>query len=425
MGVFVYLKWENELLGIISPDTYEVEILKPHLNATVELLIHGKDRLSAEEWRSFLSDRIVSGQRMDIEKILYQCGISRYDVIKIAEFTRAFNAKDKCWISFDADEKYEDCLDRALGDVLLKNRDISGDSAHSPGGQQVKHYGFLGDKFGIYKRRLHPLSTDVESEVAVSLLAEQMGVGCCPAVQVDENTVFSRFMYDFNLESIVHFRNLFALEERIDNGVEDILRVRPQYETELFQMLVLDFVTHQEDRHLSNYAVKISGEEEMFYLLYDNGRSLFFQDSEALVAKKCTDPVLYCNSFGPVGTQWDALTDMLKRNPGLASAVNLEMSDGEIEEILRKAKITGYRLDGAKVWIRKSIDCLKELLLEYQMKEISKDGPDGDAVNISEDGNEENFGDKASLDDKLQDAAERREAGARGGSKEKETPVMK
>ena len=363
----MFLKWEDELLGVIDPDSYEVKIVNPHLNPTVERLFHGKSVVSTEEWHAFLADRIVSRYRRDIEKILYFCGLSRYDVFKIAEFTRAFNVKDKCWIAFDLNEKHEDCMRKSLEDVLLKNRDIEGGTAHSPGGQQIKRYGFLDDKFGIYKKRLSPLSTDVESEVAVYLLAEKIGVPCCPATQVDVNTIFSEYLYDFNHESFVHFRNLFPADERVDGTVESILGIRPQYQTELFQMLVIDFVTHQDDRHLSNFAIKLSGNRESFYPLYDNGRSLFFEDSENLVKMKCASPIENCNTFGQKGTQWDALADLLAMDASLGKTVNLDISDIEIDDILQKANIMGYRYDGAKVWIRKSIDSLKKLILKFEV----------------------------------------------------------
>lgn len=411
----MFLKWEDELLGIIDSDSYEVKILNPHLNPTVERLFHGKSIFSAEEWHGFLSDRIVSKDRRDIEKILFYCGLSRYDVFKIAEFTRAFNVKDKCWIAFDDKEIYAECLNKYLGKVFLKNHDIEGNIVSSPGGQQIKKYGFLGDKFGIYKKRLHPSSTDVESEVAVFYLAEKMGVPCCPAVQVDTETVFSEYLYDFNHESFIHFRNLFPDGSRGENDVENILKIRPQYEVELFQMLVLDFITHQDDRHLSNFAIKISGDVETFYPLYDNGRSLFFEDTEKLVEEKCSNPIFYCNSFGPVGTQWDALNDMLLKNPSLIKTVNLEISDEDIDFILKSANITGYRYDGAKVWIRKSIETLKELTLS-----IDEIGKDEHESNYTVDNKNHNDNTKVSIDNQILSAANRVQSQAASEAKLKE-----
>ena len=84
----------------------------------------------------------------------------------------------------------------------MKKVDRVGDSIDSPDGCNVKRYGVYEGSYGIYKKRLHPLSTDVESEVAVYQLASRIGVPCCQAIQVDEDTVFSKFEYDFSTEQI-------------------------------------------------------------------------------------------------------------------------------------------------------------------------------------------------------------------------------
>ena len=48
-------------------------------------------------------------------------------------------------------------------------------------------------------------------------------------------------------------------------------------------MVLLDFITRQVDRHLSNIAIEIGEGCESFYPLYDNGRSLFYEDTEETV----------------------------------------------------------------------------------------------------------------------------------------------
>lgn len=40
-----------------------------------------------------------------------------------------------------------------------------------------------------------------------------------------------------------------------------------------------DFITRQDDRHRSNVAVVHKDGIDYFYPLYDNGRSLFFEDT--------------------------------------------------------------------------------------------------------------------------------------------------
>ena len=204
------------------------------------------------------------------------------------------------------------------------------------------------------------MTTDVESEVAVYKLAQKLGIPCCPAYFVDDNTMFSEFVYDFSKEYIVHFRRLFD-GMRSENEYQNLIDVRPEYKDNFIQMMILDFITRQDDRHLSNIAIKINHENESFYPLYDNGRSLFYEDTEEFVMKACEDIELYATSFGYSGTYYDYLKDVSNDGICLSSLVNLEISDDEIEQILVESRFKGYRLEGAKKWIRKAIEMIKKL----------------------------------------------------------------
>jgi len=244
--------------------------------------------------------------------------------------------------------------------VFLQRIDMTGDSIDTPEGYNIKRYGVLNGKYGIYKQRISPLTTDVESEVAVSLLADKLGVPVCPAVRFDKNTVFSIFLYDFSKEYIVHFRRLFD-GARSDNEYQNLVGVRPQYRDDIARMILLDFITRQDDRHLSNIAIKISGDGESFYALYDNGRSLFYEDTEEMVKDALSDPAGYATSFGYTGTYWDYAREIAKERGGLDGLINLNVTEAEIKAVLTEAGFAGYRFDGALEWILNALDMLREL----------------------------------------------------------------
>jgi hypothetical protein len=308
-----------------------------------------------------LSERIVSRDRRDIEQILFRCGLSEYDVMAIAAVTRGMHPKDMLWIANAPDEGYESAMTDVFSSVFTKRTDLAGDSVDSPEGFNVKRYGAYKGKYGIYKQRIGPLMADVESEVAVCLLANLMGVPCCPAHRVDEDTVFSEFLYDFSKEYIVHFRRLFD-GARSGNELQNLLSARPQYRDDIVRMIALDFVTRQDDRHLSNIAIKIMEDGEAFYPLFDNGRSLFYEDREDLVVKAAADPLLYVTTFGPAGTYYDALTDIAKDpDVKISRLVNLNISAEETRSLLEAAGFEGYRFDGAAAWIEKTLAILKAL----------------------------------------------------------------
>lgn len=215
-------------------------------------------------------------------------------------------------------------------------------------------------RYGIYKQRINPLVTDVESEIAVYLLAKRLGVPCCPAVRADKNTVFSVFLYDFSKEYVVHFRRFFN-GRRGDNEYQNLINVRPQYRDDIAQMIFLDFITRQDDRHLSNIAVKISGKEESFYPLYDNGRSLFYEDTEDMVQNAVSDVAGYATTFGYSGTYWDYVQEITRYNGNFKDLIDLSVTKDEVAAILNEAGFKGYRFDGALEWIWKTISMIKRL----------------------------------------------------------------
>jgi hypothetical protein len=354
-----YLKWENEVIGVIYEDN-TVDFAAPAFNKVVSLYTNGESEWPPEKFNDFLAERVVSRDRRDIERILFRMGLSQYDVTRIAEITRGIHPKDLMWIARTKNERLDDAMTEVFSSVFLHRIDLVGDSLDSPEGYNIKRYGVWDGKYGIYKQRINPLTTDAESEIAVSLLAERLGVPVCPAIRVDKNTVFSTFLYDFSKEYIVHFRRLFD-GERSDNEYQNLISVRPQYRDEIARMILLDFITRQDDRHLSNIAIKLSDEGESFYALYDNGRSLFYEDTEEMVRQAVSDPVGYATSFGYSGTYWDYVQEIAAERGGLNRLINLDISENDVRAILSEAGFSGYRLDGSLEWILKTLDMVRSL----------------------------------------------------------------
>jgi hypothetical protein len=360
-----YLKWDDETIGFIHGDN-SVSFTAPCHNEVVRLYTHGKEKWLPEEFTAFLSARIISRERRDIEKILFRLGLSQYNVLDIAEITRAIHPKDLLWIARAETETFDSAITGVFDSIFHRRIDITGESLDSPEGYNIKRYGVYKNYYGIYKQRLNPLSTDVESERAVYLLAEKIGVSCCPVFRTGADTIFSAFQYDFSKEYIVHFRHLFEGNVlRSENEYHNLIALRPYYKNEIIKMLILDFITRQDDRHLSNMAVKISHSSgvdnypETFYPLYDNGRSLFYEDTEETVQKAIHDIPGYATGFGPEGSYWDHLQEIRGEGVRFRDLVNLDFTNGEIEAILTEAGFSGYRLEGAIEWICKAAEMLR------------------------------------------------------------------
>ena len=354
-----YLKWDNDIIGTID-DTNSVTFIEPNYNTVVSLYTRGAKSWASEQLIEFLTERVVSRDRRDIEKILFRCGLSTYDVLRIVEITRGIHPKDLLWIASNKEEKLNAVMSDVFESVFNQKIDIVGDSIDTPEGFNIKRYGVYNGQYGIYKQRISPLTTDVESEIAVFLLAQKLGIPCCPAYRIDRDTMFSGFLYDFSKEYIVHFRRLFD-GARSDNEYKNLIEVRPQYKDDITRMILLDFITRQDDRHLSNIAIKIAENGESFYPLYDNGRSLFYEDTEEMVKRAIANPINYATTFGFAGTYYDYVKEIAAERGGLKGLINLDITRDEISDILNQADFKGYRFDGALIWIQKTIQIIQEL----------------------------------------------------------------
>lgn len=352
-----YLKWDDEIVGVIGRKG-AVSFIAPEFNEIVAMYTHGRHKWTAEEFIDFLAERVVSRERRDIERILFRLGLSQYDVPRIAEITRGIHPKDLLWIAKSKSERLDKAMTNVFSSVFLQRVDMTGDSVDTPEGYNIKRYGVHNGKYGIYKQRINPLTTDVESEIAVYLLGKKLGVPVCPALRVDEDTVFSTFLFDFSKEYIVHFRRLFD-GPRSDNEYQNLIGVRPQYRDDIARMILLDFITRQDDRHLSNIAIKIGGGTESFYALYDNGRSLFYEDTEKMVRAAVSDPAGNATSFGYTGTYWDYVQEIANERGGLDDLLNLSAGADDVSAILTESGFKGYRFDGALKWILKTMDMLR------------------------------------------------------------------
>ena len=182
-----FLKWENDVIGTID-NMNTVTFTKPQYNEVVSLYTGGAKKWTPEQFTEFLSERVVSRDRRDIEKILFRCGLSHYDVLRIAEITRGIHPKDLLWIANSEDEKLDTVITDVFDSVFHQKIDLEGDSIDTPEGYNIKRYGVYEGNYGIYKQRISPLTTDVESEVAVYLLAQKLRVPCCPAYRIDKDT---------------------------------------------------------------------------------------------------------------------------------------------------------------------------------------------------------------------------------------------
>ena len=106
---------------------------------------------------------------------------------------------------------------------------------------------------------------------------------------------------------------------------------------------------------------KMTAAGEALYLLYDNGRSLFYEDTEEMMRVAIRDPAKYGTTFGYSGTYWDYIKEMAADGVPVGSLIDLTITRDEIADILRTAGFTGYRFNGALEWIMKTVEMIRGL----------------------------------------------------------------
>ena len=145
---FRYLKWNGDVVGIVHRDL-SVSFAKPDLNPTVSLYTQGASAWSPSEFLEFLSERIASPQRRDIEKLLFRCGLSEYDTFRIADATHAIHPRDELWLAAREDDRLSNATTDVFESVFLHRIDAEGDSVNTPEGFNVKRYAAFEGRYGI------------------------------------------------------------------------------------------------------------------------------------------------------------------------------------------------------------------------------------------------------------------------------------
>lgn len=344
-----YLKWKDTTIGVMDRTTRRVKFREAALEPVVEwFLKKGKSSWSEAEFTEFLLDRFPSAYRRDIDTVLLRNGLDGYDPFKLAASTRAISARDYFWLAFSENEKMEDRLHRLFG--------VSGlEALHTPDGVNVKEYSVCDGKYGILKSRLFCKSSDAESEVAVYELGKLLGVDVCPAKMVGDK-VFSEFKYDLENEYLIHMRQMLEARDISGDLYSVLVRDFPQFSKDIKRMIVLDFVTRQTDRHMSNLALKVSGRRVRMYPLYDNGRSLFFEDSVETMGRAIGAVKLFSTEFGGIGTYYDIIEEM-KETDKIGKLVRLDVSREEVEKAY--SVLPKGRRYYAVEWTMRSLEVLK------------------------------------------------------------------
>jgi len=309
-----------------------------------------------KDFGDFLGHRVFSENRRDSRMLLARMGLVDYDVFDIAKRTRAFSLSDKLWIAYSENEEFETTFKAVFQELYNNKINQKGDSISSPCGQNEKRYIFNEDgSFGIAKKRLHPFSDDAKNEVLIYRLASKLGVKCCSAEMINEEAVFSKYEFDLNKNYLVPAR--YILEgKNIDCATfEDLVFGKlAKYQDDINRMILLDFLTLQDDRHLSNWAFIYNGETEI-YPLFDNGRCLFYESDEQAARQVLAEPEAGATSCGLVGNYYD-LIQIMKKHFDLEKLVDLDVN---IDDCFDGLDYAPWKVQAIKDWWSWAVEEIK------------------------------------------------------------------
>ena len=121
LGVKIYaLMRDDEVLGyFVEEDGKPCIKFKDGIdmnNVPYMIRINYKDNLE-EALLNWVSSRLLQRDRIGIKSILYRYGINKYDKTELFKQSHASMMKDRYWIAFSPDDKYENCSQRGLAGV--------------------------------------------------------------------------------------------------------------------------------------------------------------------------------------------------------------------------------------------------------------------------------------------------------------------
>lgn len=280
-----YLKYYNTIVAEIDEIGQGMEIINPDLFFDK----FNKNVMSGLEFRDWLMQRCRPQAQKGFTEFLTLLGIKESPNMYWEIFikTRGVNIKDKLWLAFDYDEEFEEMspwvrlldYDRTILDIdssstidltirkTLKQFNIDGACK--------KDIYRLNGKLVIIKEILQENSYDNISEELVYDIATKLGIDCAPAGILEDSKSFSEIDETKDLE---HASKVFNLDS---GSFEDIcvkmskLKLNRAVRINILRMGILDLLTRQMDRNLTNFSFyKVNANYQM-YRLYDNGLSLF------------------------------------------------------------------------------------------------------------------------------------------------------
>ncbi|MGL4655846.1 MAG: hypothetical protein ACRCWM_08180 [Sarcina sp.] len=285
---------------------FSMEIYRPELFFDK----FSKTIIMGDELTKWIKNRIRPDTQNGFDKILERLKIDDKNSMWYFEFflkTRGLNVKDRLFIT---DNEFEESpwdtiltVDDDIKTVTrfqdLLNVNFTDNTKINTIGACKKTIVRVNGNLAIMKKSLQDNTYDAIAEELVYFIAERLGVKCSPAKYIGEFTCVSFIDESINL---IHAGDFLDTEEvNVEIIYKRLLRknIDKRVKIDLLRMFLLDILTRQVDRNVTNFGFYNINEYVKLYRMYDNGLSLFAGSryNESLSFRTCYGESMETLSF--------------------------------------------------------------------------------------------------------------------------------
>lgn len=235
---------------------------------------HDRSKNLVKELNAWFKGRGIPSWRKDVEKLIRNLGIHTTD--ELLNKAYALSLSDQYWLKeansnltwkdinfFEHDFEYKAFFDASINDSTLKNPNLKTPN-NTTDGMLQKAWVIENGKRILVKGTYTLIGQEPSNEWLASQICSRLGFSYCPyQIDVMDNRIVSKCENFVSAnQEIISAYDIFDLEKK-SNSVNDyqhylnILEKQkvPNAKAELENMIVLDYLTMNIDRHMKNFGV--------------------------------------------------------------------------------------------------------------------------------------------------------------------------
>ena len=293
------LKHKNISCLVFSVDNEQITQVEIINSEHLPLVFHiKKDENAKKNLQNWISRRIIPASRMKYDRLLECLKISDLEKLEFVLENKALSLTDCYWIKREnSDDNWEN-INYYKNDFNQDLIDIYLDSTISPeyknlipltpsntlDGYLPKAWVIVNGERWLYKRSSVE-NREILNEVICSKILKAIGIECVEYILTDykgKESSACKCMGNENIDIISanDFTNLY--KKQVETDIECVCRALKEIygnDNKFYEMVEMDYVFANRDRHWSNFSF-VRDAETLKYIgfapIYDNGNSLWY-----------------------------------------------------------------------------------------------------------------------------------------------------